>query len=500
MRPWIDSILNTMSMYRLLSVSLSILFGLSVFLSLFGQLPYQAVAMIASASVLVLAAYLANLALGRLFAVQTHDESSFISALILFFLFSPTVEPQALMSLGLVAIVAMASKFVLVAHGRHIFNPAAIATVIAGVTGVAHTAWWIATPIMLPATALLALLILYKTRRLVLGGLFLLIAASLIMTSLLIDGQSLLEAGRFLLSWPLLYFAGFMLSEPLTSPPRQWQQYAVGAVVAVIFALPFTIGTISSSPAWALVIGNVIAYLFARRRHLQLRFLSRKQLTSSTDEYTFEVDRPINFAAGQYMELTVPHKGKDGRGIRRVFSIIGASGDSTIRFGIKMYDRSSSFKRAIKALEKGAVINATGVNGDFLLPKDATTPLLFVAGGVGITPFVSHLLAIKQANETRDITLIYSVANQNDLLYTDVLKSSGVRVIIVAKNNQQPSTASWIYHTNDRLDANDIATYIPDLTKRHAYVSGPPAMVDAFKQILRICNVRTIKSDYFTGY
>lgn len=497
---WLNQVLNRFSMYRLLSITLTTMWGFSIILSLFGLLPHSPTALIASGVVLIIAAYLFNVLFGRLFGVRPHDESSYISALILFFIFSPTAVITELSTLALAAMMAMASKYVLAIRGRHIFNPAAIAAVIISLTGITYTSWWIATPILLPITLLFAFLILYKTRRLTVGYIFLAIAIPLIILTYILNGQTTIEALLALPSWPLLFFVGFMLSEPLTLPPRRWQQYLTAAIVAILFAIPLHIGSISGSPALALVIGNAFAFYFTQRQHIRLTFKGRKQLTPTIDEYTFKASKPIRFAAGQYMEITVPHPGKDGRGIRRIFSIVAAPNDRTVRFGVKMYDRPSSFKRTLRSLEKGTIVDATGINGDFILPKDTNIPLLFIAGGVGITPFISHILTSSQHDQNRDIIVIYAVTDINDMAYVDVLKKSNVKVIVVTKTSQSMPVASWLHLNNSRFTSPEIETYIPDAGMRHAYVSGPPAMVDATKSVLKKSGVTHIKSDYFTGY
>lgn len=500
MKYLLDQLLNRVSMYRLLSVALSALLGVALCLALFGLLPHSPLAMIASASVLILSAYGFNVLFGWLFGIKTHDESSYITALILFFLFNPSLEIAELSSLALVAMMAMGSKYVLAIRGRHIFNPAAIGAVIISLVGINYATWWVATPLLLPATLLFAFLILYKTRRLQLGLVFLGIAVPLIAVSSVLSGQTLLEAIMLLPSWPLLFFVGFMLSEPLTLPPRRWQRYTVGAIVAVLFALPIDVGSVSSTPAIALVIGNMVAYLLARRRHIQLTFKERRRLSTSSYEYVFDTKRPVNHIAGQYMEITVPHAHKDGRGIRRIFSIVNAPDDTTIRFGIKMYDRPSSFKKTLQQLEAGAIVDATSIGGDFILPKSSATPLLFIAGGIGITPFISHLLYLKRQDEHRDIVLIYSVSTIDDLAYVDSIKDSGIRVVVVTESNIRLPVAAWIHHNAQYLTKEDFVMYIPDVSRRSVYVSGPPQMVDATKSLLKRIGAKSITCDYFTGY
>jgi glycine betaine catabolism B len=165
-----------------------------------------------------------------------------------------------------------------------------------------------------------------------------------------------------------------------------------------------------------------------------------------------------------------------------------------------MYDKPSSFKKALQLLEPGAVISATGTGGDFIRPKSNTTPLLFVAGGIGITPFISHLLYLRQQDEYRDIVLIYSVSTMDDLTYVDAIKDSGIQVVIVTKSDTKLPVATWIHHNAQYLTKEDIVRYIPDTSRRSAYISGPPQMVDATKGILKRVGTKSITCDYFTGY
>lgn len=500
MNNWLNLILNRFSMYRLSSITLACIWGFAVVLSVLGLLPYSPVALLASGSVLILAAYLSNILFAWLFNVQGHHESTFISALILFFIFSPTMTVVGLVTLALIAIIAMASKYILAVHGRHIFNPAAIAAVIISLTGITYTTWWVATPVLLPVTLACAFLILYKTRRLMLAGVFFAITIPIIVLTYVMNGQSVIEGLTALPSWPLLFFAGFMLSEPLTLPPRHWQQYLIAGIVAVLFAVPLHVGIISGSPVLALVLGNAAAFFFSRRARLDLVFEGSRQLTPSTYEYIFRPKNPLTFIAGQYMEITVPHPHKDSRGIRRAFSIISAPDEPTVRFGIKMYDQPSSFKRTLATLKRGSTVTGTGINGDFVLPGDTDIPLLFIAGGIGITPFISHLHDMKYHSHTRNITLIYAVTDINDIAYVADLHDSGIKVIIATNTNQPLPIPTWAHANTDRLTANEVATHVPDAASRRAYISGPPAMVDATKKIMRDLGVPHTKTDYFTGY
>lgn len=499
MSNYIDRVLNRFSMYTVVSISLLILFAAAIVMSLLGQLAYSPLEMIASAIVLLGTVYLSSLLCGLLFGVKIHAESSFITGMILALIFTPTIELAELATLAAVGIFAGASKFLLAWKGRHIFNPVAAGAFIASVLGVAFASWWVATPPLFIFILIPAFMILYKTRRLLMGGIFLLVATIILLIVFAGYGLEPLESAELLLSWPLLFFAGFMLSEPLTMPAKKSQQIVEAILVGILFAVPLSIGSIEMTPILALLIGNLYAFLVSHRHSIQLEFQKMEQLTSTSYELVFKPLTPLTYEAGQYMELTLHHLGKDFRGIRRVFSITSAPGDETIRFGVKFYEPSSTFKKALRNLKKGDRLSATSVNGDFLLPKNIKTPLLFIAGGIGVTPFIGHIRWLLKQKQRRDVVVVYAVASHAELAYMTLLKAAGVKVIVVANDpgvsSDQVTAVSAPFVSVDLLQK-----HVPDIARRAAYLSGPPGLITALKPALRSLKVASLKTDYFTGY
>lgn len=499
MSNYIDRVLNRFSMYTVVSISLLILFAAAIVMSLLGQLAYSPLEMIASAIVLLGTVYLSSLLCGLLFGVKIHAESSFITGMILALIFTPTLELAELATLAAVGIFAGASKFLLAWKGRHIFNPVAAGAFIASVLGVAFASWWVATPPLFIFILIPAFMILYKTRRLLMGGIFLLVATIILLIVFAGYGLEPLESAELLLSWPLLFFAGFMLSEPLTMPAKKSQQIVEAILVGILFAVPLSIGSIEMTPILALLIGNLYAFLVSHRHSIQLEFQKMEQLTSTSYELVFKPLTPLTYEAGQYMELTLHHLGKDFRGIRRVFSITSAPGDETIRFGVKFYEPSSTFKKALRNLKKGDRLSATSVNGDFVLPKNIKTPLLFIAGGIGVTPFIGHIRWLLKQKQRRDVVVVYAVASHAELAYMTLLKAAGVRVIVVANDpgvsSDQVTAVSAPFVSVDLLQK-----HVPDIARRAVYLSGPPGLITALKPALRSLKVASLKTDYFTGY
>ena len=502
---WLDRILGLVTMYALVIIGLSLVGVAALVLGLLGQISVAPLPLLASAAVLLLASYIANGVFGVIFRTKPQLSSMVISALLLLFIFQPTLDPAGLAVLALAATVAAATKYLLAIRGRHIFNPAAAAAFIVGsipaLTGNTFVVWWIGTPALLPFTLIGALAILFRTRRMWLGAVFVVVATATWAITFVSTGQAFLDGIAFaLLSYPTVFFAGFMLSEPLTLPPRRWQQIVEAVLVGGLFGISFDMGPISSSPQFALLVGNLLAFFAGQRRGIRLTYVGKRQLSPSSWEFEFKPAATVTFAPGQFMELTLPHKRPDARGWRRVFSIAAAPGDGTpVKFGIRMPERSSTFKKALLALEPGSKVTATSVGGDFLLPDDGSK-LLLVAGGIGITPYIAQLEHLRTEGAPRDVAVVYAISSKDDLAYTDELKRAGCAVTVISRERPAGMPKGWKWVQSERMTGDQLLQVVPDVRDRHTFLSGPPAMVGDLRKALHRSGVGLIHTDVFIGY
>ena len=502
----LDALTGRLPMYRLVTLSLLVLVAVSLVLSATGALFYTPVELLASLLVTVGGSWAATRLLGIAFRIRPHGESAIITGLILFFLFLPTVDPVGLSVLALAASIGAASKFLIVRHGRHLFNPAAFAAVAVGLTGLGAAGWWVGTPALAPVVAVLGLLIVWRTRTLGIVLLFLALAVVLVTVQLMAGG---FDAGSSVYtaigSFPILFLGVFLLTEPLTLPPRRWQRFVVALVVAVFVALPvsggLTIGTFSLSSEFAVLMGNVAAALLALPRGARLRFTGTRDLGAGTSEFAFVADRPVPVEAGQYVELHVPHAHADGRGTRRHLTVVSAR-DQELRVAVRVPEgRSSSFKKALTTLEPGSVVRLTSVAGDFVLPRDRSVPVLLVAGGIGVTPIVSQLErdaehpAMEAVTAPRDAVVVYRAASIEAAAYLDRIASLAPVVLVTPTPPEpMPGNVRWAATLEEAFD--DTA----QLGERTAYISGTPTFVNRARRALRARGVRRIRTDHFSGY
>lgn len=228
--------------------------------------------------------------------------------------------------------------------------------------------------------------------------------------------------------------------------------------------------------------------------------LERKQAEASNiTTFFFRPERPVHYTAGQFIELTVPHKKPDDRGQRRWFTLSSPPGKEFLTITTKYAgdDKTSSFKKTLFKLKPGTELNMSDPMGDFVLPKLIQTPLVFVAGGIGITPFHSILEWLASTNEKRPIKLLYAVSNEDEILFQDTFNRAGVHATVVVSN---PSPA-WGGETG-HLSAEMILGLEQPSDNTLIYLSGPELMVQSLAKDLHKAGVakNQIVSDEFPNY
>ena len=168
----LDRLLGRITMYLLVIGILAVIALVALVLAFLDVLSIDPLALLASAAVLVAVTAGANYLLAAIFRTHHHASSGMITALLLLFVLQPTLDLVGLLGLAIAAAVAAASKYVIAWRGRHLANPAAVGALVVGITGLAFPSWWVGTGPLLPLVAVGALLILWRTRHLGMGLLY----------------------------------------------------------------------------------------------------------------------------------------------------------------------------------------------------------------------------------------------------------------------------------------------------------------------------------------
>jgi len=231
---------------------------------------------------------------------------------------------------------------------------------------------------------------------------------------------------------------------------------------------------------------------------MRATFQKREQLTETISTFWFKPERPLRYTAGQFTELTLKHAHPDDRGIKRWFTLSSSPTDDLVSITTKFAgDTSSSFKKTLFNLQPGTEVQLAEAMGDFVLPKLTQTPLIFVAGGIGLTPFHSMFEWLAATGETRDIRFLYAVNSEDDIIFQDTFDKVGIHATIIVSN---PSEA-W-GGLRGRLDAQTILGLEKPTEDTLVFLSGPEPMIEALQADLQEQGVakRQLVGDFFPGY
>ena len=499
---FIDDLLDRITMYRLTLYYLIGLLAAAVVLAGLGVLHADPFAIMFTAGFLVGACALVNWVFAKVYAVPTNNESAYITALILALIISPLQSYQDLWFLGWAAVWAMASKYIFALNRKHLFNPAAFAVALTYFTINQSASWWVGSAPLLPLAALGGVLIVRKTRRADLVLAFLLAALWSVAAYSLFGGPRLDTALiQLVVDSPLLFFAFIILTEPLTMPAREHHRLIYGAVVGVLFSPLVHVGTFFTTPELAILIGNIYAYVVSPKVNLLMRLKEKVQVAPDVWDFVFVPSQKLAFVPGQYMEWTLATRDDDSRGNRRYFTLASSPTEDTIRLGVKFYPHSSTLKQSLLSMRPHDEILASHLAGDFVLPDDPRQKCVFIAGGIGITPFRSMVQYLLDTRQWRPIVLFYIAKTEKDFVYWPVFERArqvlGLKTVYTVTDGQRSAWGGRV----GRVTPQMIRAEVPDYELCHFYISGPLAMVESYRKILRDMNVREdhIKTDFFSG-
>ena len=214
--------------------------------------------------------------------------------------------------------------------------------------------------------------------------------------------------------------------------------------------------------------------------------------------FYFVPQEPMQYTAGQYTRLTLDHTHADDRGIRRWFTLSSSPTDEYLTITTKMTPKTgSTFKKALFKLKEGTEVDMASPMGDFVLPKLIQTPLIFVAGGIGITPFHSMFRYLTYIDEKRPIQFIYGVRSEDEIIFQKDMDDAGIHATIVVS---EPSPA-W-GGERGRITAEMIIGLKQPDDDTLIYLSGPEPMLEALEEDLKKHGIKgdQIVTDFFPGY
>jgi ferredoxin-NADP reductase len=228
------------------------------------------------------------------------------------------------------------------------------------------------------------------------------------------------------------------------------------------------------------------------------RLIRQEAAARQTGTFYFEKPAGFLFTAGQFVDITLTVTGVPDRDRVHSFTISSAPYEDHIAITTRL--RDSPFKRALRALKPGDVIDVEGPYGEFVIASDTPRPIAFLAGGVGVTPASSIVRQAARDDTLAEIYLFYSNRARDDAPFLEELgrlQAGHPGFHLIAAMTEDPSWPG----EKERIGVEMIRRYL-DPFRASFYVSGPPDMVTAMREMLRLAGVgrdRIVFED-FSGY
>jgi ferredoxin-NADP reductase len=230
----------------------------------------------------------------------------------------------------------------------------------------------------------------------------------------------------------------------------------------------------------------------------------REEIAEGTMALHLEKPSGFEFRPGQSIDLTLINPPEsDSEGNSRAFSIASAPCEKDLLIATRI--RDTAFKRTMQALPTGTSLKVDGPFGYFTLHRSPTRAAVFLAGGIGITPFLSMVRQAAHDQLSQQLYLFYSNRRPEDAAFLEVLaqltKTNSRFHFIPSMSEMEKSHREWTGETGP-IDQEMLNRYLPALLGPMYYVAGPPAMVAAMRQMLATAGVDEddIRTEEFSGY
>ncbi len=239
-----------------------------------------------------------------------------------------------------------------------------------------------------------------------------------------------------------------------------------------------------------------------------LPFLKKEQLTDDTFTFTFYFKRTgeeRNFIPGQYYEMKLAIKNPDERGDSRVFTISSSPTDKEF-ITITTRIIQSSFKMALNNLREGEVVQFNGPWDDLNFDEKDESPHVFLAGGIGITPYHSIVNYCIDKNIKTPMILFVSWKTKEEMIFDDFFRNANNHLedfaYVPTLTEEEGLTSGNWDGEQGRINEEMLRKYISEISISKYFISGPPAMIKALRETVEGMNVpkEKIIAEEFEGY
>jgi ferredoxin-NADP reductase len=234
------------------------------------------------------------------------------------------------------------------------------------------------------------------------------------------------------------------------------------------------------------------------------KLIRREEVAEGTMAFYFEKPSGFNLKAGQSADVTLNAPPEtDAEGNTRTFFIASSPFENKVMFTTRM--RDTAFKRSLKNAALATEVKIGSAAGSFTLHRNQAKPAVFLAGGIGITPFLS---IVRQADHDRlphKLYLLYSNRRPEDAAFLDTLQALETTNpnfrLICTMTEMSKSKEEWNGETV-LIDKEMLCRHLAGLQGPIYYIAGPPPMVTAMRQTLLSAGIEEddVRAEEFAGY
>lgn len=239
-------------------------------------------------------------------------------------------------------------------------------------------------------------------------------------------------------------------------------------------------------------------------QRFEAEFLKKERVARETSSFFFKRPQQLDFLPGQFLRLTLDISQSDERGNSRFFSISSSPSEKDYLM-VTTNANHSNFKKTLFSLAAGSKVRIAAPYGVFILKPEETVPHIFLAGGIGVTPFRSLIRYASDMKLTIPITLFTSFRTAEDIVFQKEFREVATKnawfKLVETITQPEESKSSWQGNVG-RIDADLIRKNASDFSYSLFYVAGPPTMVNAIVSLVKSLGVddARIRREKFTGY
>ncbi len=231
-----------------------------------------------------------------------------------------------------------------------------------------------------------------------------------------------------------------------------------------------------------------------------VKLVSKREVARQTFAFSFEKPAGFSFQAGQYVAMSLPELAfPDDRRGHRSLSIASAPSDPELVFAMRISE--SGFKKTIAAMPIGGEVIIRDAVGHFVLPDDQSRTIIFLAGGIGITPVRSILRQAVVDKRQNPFFLFYSNRRPEDAPFIDEMLAFKSPTCTVINTLTDPGMICEWMDENGYLCADMVRQYVPEPAQALYYLVGSLSFLEAMEKVAAELGVgpENIKKDPFTG-